>query len=229
MKKFIIPFFCAALFSAPAMAQQKATTTEVKAQDTQSQAKQIIDKYIAAVGGKEKLNSVNSLLMEGSMTVMGQQVDMIVKKLGNKLYSEQTMMGQTVGKQFFDGEKGYMEQMGQKMDFPEEQIAEMKKAKIVEALGMDPANVKKVTSETLDGKKYDVLETEKATVYFDTATGLMYKTITGTATAIIKEYMTVDGIKFPVVTQTEVQGMEMEMKFTKILVNSGVTEADFKN
>lgn len=228
MKKLIIPFFCAALFSTPAMAQQKTTATEVKTQDVQAQAQKIIDKYLIALGGKEKLNSVNSLFMEGSMTVMGQQLDMVVKKMGNKMYSEQTMMGQAVGKQIFDGEKGYMEQMGRKIDFNDDQIAGMKKGQIIEALGIDISSVKKVTTETSDGKKYDVLETEKATMYFDSETGLMYKTIAGPATVIFKEYMTVDGIKFPSVMETEAQGMEMKLKQNKILVNSGVTEVDFK-
>ncbi len=48
--------------------------------------------------------------------------------MGNKFKSVQSVMGQEMT-QVFDGEKGYMNQMGTKTDIPANQIEELKNSK----------------------------------------------------------------------------------------------------
>lgn len=40
--------------------------------------------------------------------------------------------------------------------------------------------------------------------------------------------MAVDGIQFPAEVEAEGGGQKMTIKTTKVLINSGVTDADFK-
>ena len=98
MKKIIMSFALSLLFAANMMAQNVPT------------AKQIIDNYITALGGKQKLESVKTLSMKNTISVMGMDMEGKTVKKDNKFKSTQTMMGQEMV-QMFDGEKGYANQM----------------------------------------------------------------------------------------------------------------------
>ncbi|MFZ4930122.1 hypothetical protein [Chryseobacterium sp. Mn2064] len=228
MKKIIIPFFCAVLFSVPAVAQKKeAVSAKKEAVASKETPKDILDNYFKASGGKEKLESVKSIITDNTVVVQGMEIKMTTKKLGNKFKSVQSLMGKEMI-QLFDGEKGYFDQMGNKTDIPADKIAELKKGKPLDALAFDPSNFQTVTVEKIDGKDYNVLTSDKGKFYFDKSTGLLYKTAAAEGSATIKSYMTVDGIQFPAEVDAEGAGQKMNIKTTKIVINSGVTDADFK-
>ena len=226
MKKLIIPVFCALVVSMNVNAQKTATANVQAGKGTVTPT-QVIDKYINALGGRAKLEAVKTTLIENSLTVQGIEVAMTTKKMGNKFKSEQSVMGQKMV-QFFDGEKGYFEQGGNKMDLPDDKLAELKKGKVIDALGFDPANFSNVVVEKIDGKEYNVLDSDKGKFYFDASTGLLYKSIAGEGGAVVKSYMTVDGIKFPQEIDAEGNGQQINIKTIKVIINSGVTEGDFK-
>ncbi len=69
--------------------------------------------------------------------------------------------------------------MGNKTAIPADKVAELKKARPVDALAFDGATFQDVTVEKLDGKDYNVLSSDKGKFYFDVTTGLLYKTIAG--------------------------------------------------
>lgn len=225
----IIPFVCAALFATPLAAQQTTAAASVKTEAKVSKLtpKEVIDNYLKALGGKEKLESVKSVIIDNTISAQGMELSSVTKQMGNKFKSEQSVMGQKFV-QLFDGEKGYADQMGQRKDFPADKIAELKKARIINALGFDASSFKSVTVEKIDGKDYNVLTSDKGKFYFDAATGLLYKTSTGEGNAVIKSYLTVDGIKFPELIEAEGNGQQATIKTNKVTVNSGVTDADFK-
>ncbi|MGN7864876.1 hypothetical protein [Chryseobacterium sp. 22458] len=228
MKKIIIPFFCAVLFSVPAAAQKKGTAAaKTEAATAKITPKEVIDNYFKASGGKDKLDAVKSVVMDNTITVQGMEIKSTTKKLGNKFKSVQSLMGKEMI-QLFDGEKGYFDQMGTKQEIPADKIAELKKGKPVDALAFDPSSFQAATVEKLDGKNYNVLTSDKGKFYFDTKTGLLYKTIAGEGSATIKSYMTVDGLQFASDVDAEGGGQKMNIKTTKVVINSGVTDADFK-
>jgi len=230
MKKIIIPFFCAVLFAAP-MAAQQTTAAPAKTEAVKSKlsSKEVIDNYLKALGGKDKLQAVKTTVIENTLTVPGlpAEVTMMTKKMGNKFKSEQSVMGQKMV-QSFDGEKGYFDQMGTKNAIPADKIAELKKSMVIDALAYDPANYTNVTVEKLDGKEYNVLSSDKGKFYFDASTGLLYKSSAAEGSALVKSYMTVDGIKFPQEIDAEGNGQKVTIKTVKVTMNSGVTDADFK-
>lgn len=227
MKKIIVPFFCAMLFATSVNAQSTEAKATTQVVTSKLNAQQVIDNYLKALGGKEKLEAVKTLITENSLTVQGMDVTMVTKKMGNKFKSVQTVMGNEMT-QVFDGEKGYFNQMGQKNDIPADKIAELKKTKTIDALSYNASNYKTVTVEKLDNKDYNVLSSEKGKFYFDATTGLLYQSSSAEGSATIKSYITVDGIKFAEIIDAKGGGQEMTIKTTKVTVNSGVTEADFK-
>ncbi|MGG7467965.1 hypothetical protein ACVVIH_11175 [Chryseobacterium arthrosphaerae] len=228
MKKIIIPFFCAVLFSVPAAAQKKGTASaKTEAVTAKITPKEVIDNYFKASGGKDKLDAVKSVVMDNTISVQGMEIKSTTKKLGNKFKSVQSLMGKEMI-QLFDGEKGYFDQMGTKQEIPADKIAELKKGKPIDALAFDPSNFQTATVEKLDGKDYNVLTSDKGKFYFDTTTGLLYKTVAGEGSATIKSYMTVDGLQFASDVDAEGGGQKMNIKTTKVVINSGVTDADFK-
>ncbi|MCT2562764.1 hypothetical protein [Chryseobacterium herbae] len=228
MKKIIIPFFCAVLFSVPAAAQQTsaapAKTEVVKSKLT---PKEVIDNYFKALGGKAKLEAVKSTVIDNSLSVQGMDITMSTTKMGNKFKSVQTAMGQTIS-QVFDGEKGYIDRAGQKTDFPAENIAELKKGTTVEALGFNASSFQTATVEKVDAKDYNVLSSEKGKFYFDAATGLLYKSTVGQGNVIVKNYTTVEGLKFPSEVDIDGNGQKVTIKTTKVVLNAPVSDADFK-
>jgi len=228
MKKIILPFFCAMVFTTPAMAQKTSTAT-VKTTTSTSQItpKQVVDNYLTALGGKAKLEAVKSTVIENTITAQGMEINSTTKKMGNKFKSVQSVMGQEMT-QVFDGEKGYMNQMGSKTDIPANQIEDLKNSKTIDALGYDASKFQTVTVEKIDGKDYNVLSSDKGKFYFDAATGLLYKAGTAQGDAIMKSYITVDGIKFPELIEAEGGGQKVTIKTNKVTLNSGVSDADFK-
>lgn len=228
MKKIILPFFCAVVFATPAMAQKTSTATvKTAASASQITPQQVIDNYLTALGGKAKLEAVKSTIIENTITAQGMDINSTTKKMGNKFKSVQTVMGQEMT-QVFDGEKGYMNQMGTKNDIPANQIEELKKSKTIDALGYEASKFQTVTVEKIDGKDYNVLSSDKGKFYFDAATGLLYKAGTGQGDAIMRSYITVDGIKFPELIEAEGNGQKVTIKTNKVTLNSGVSDADFK-
>lgn len=227
MKKIIIPFLCAALFASPVAAQTTTAAAKTEAVKSKLTPKEVIDNYLKALGGKDKLESIKTMLIENTLIVQGMDIMMRTKKMGNKFKSEQTVMGQKMV-QLFDGEKGYFEQGGQKMDIPADKVADLKKSKVIDALSYDPATFSTVTAENIDGKDYNILTSEKGKFYFNASTGLLYKSLAAEGTAIIKSYMTVDGIKFPQEIEAEGNGQKVIIKTTKISLNSDVSDVDFK-
>lgn len=213
--------------SVPVAAQKTSVKAEASTSKSQMSAQQVIDKYVAAMGGKAKLESVKTSIVGNTITVQGMEITMSTKKMGNKFKSLQSIMGQDMT-QVFNGEKGYFEQAGKKIDIPADKIAEFKKGKVIEALGYDAANFTSVALEQIDGKNYNVLSSEKGKFFFDADTGLLYKSETKEGNAIIKSYMTVDGIKFAELIDAEGNGQSVSIKTTKVTLNSGVSEADFK-
>lgn len=215
MKKLIVSFALSLLFAANMMAQNVPT------------AKQVIDNYITALGGKQKLESVKTLTMKNTLSVMGMDMEGKTVKKDNKFKSTQTMMGQEMV-QMFDGEKGYANQMGQKMDFTADQVAKMKTAKIIEALAMDPAKIKTVEKKQIDGKDFYVLSSDDTKSYFDVKTGLLEKSEGDKGTMTITKYADVEGIKFVEEMTLNAAGQEIKIKNSDIKINQPVSDEEFK-
>jgi predicted Zn-dependent peptidase len=206
---------------------------------------QILNNYVKAIGGKEKLMAVKDLTMNMEADAMGQKIQMnLIQKAPGKIYQA---FVSPMGKQetFFDGEKGTMSVGGQSMPLPPEQITNTKEqAVLFTEMRFNELGYKAVLSgvENVDGKNAFVLETEspsgkKATLFFDVKTFLKIKESSSvktpngqvqTISSSLSDYREVDGILFPF-SRKLVGGapIPLDLKITEIKVNTGVKDDFF--
>ena len=218
---------------------------EESAADANMTAEMVVDKYISAIGGKEKLMAVKDLSMKMGAEMMGQPLEMVlVQKAPNKVMTKLTSQGMTIQESVFDGTKGKQGQMGQSAMMTPEDIARTKKQAILfpemkmEEMG---STAKLVGTEQVDGKNAYVVEVtdsegKKVTNFFDTTSFLKIREITvieageQTMTLIkdMTDYKEVDGIMFPYTSTTSgAMPAPLVMKVTEVKVNSGVADSAF--
>lgn len=210
-------------------------------------AQKVIDNYIAAIGGREKLSSVNSLKMNISADMMGNKIEgKMVQQVPKKLLVEMSMGGRVVSKQLLTGDEAVVTQGGQNVPVNEEAKEELTFSSYpfpelhYEELG---AETKLVGMEKVDGKEAYAVEVtypsgKKVTHYFDTESGLkvqetkVQKTPQGQEVPLsttYSEYKEVEGIKFPhLIIQPVGGGMKLNIKMENIEVNPELGEDTFK-
>ncbi len=208
---------------------------------------QVLDKYIAAIGGKEKLMAVKDLTMNMAADAMGQTIEMkIIQKAPGKTYQAFIMGGVAQQETILNGDKGKISAGGQSQPMPAEQVANSKEQAVLftemqfKELGYE---AKLVGTENLDGKNVFVVATtsplgKKQTLFFDTTTYLKVKessNIPGpngqlqTVSTDLSNYQEVDGILFPFGRKlVGAAPIPLDLKITEIKVNSGVSDDLFK-
>ncbi|WP_340199668.1 M16 family metallopeptidase [Ascidiimonas sp. W6] len=200
----------------------------------------ILQKYIDAIGGAEKLQAVNSVYInaEGSMQGMVLNLEMKTTK-ENQFSMDMKMNGGSMMKQVFDGDGGFMVAQGQKRELPADQIAGLKAESVPfpELIYLTNENVKLEGIEDIDGKKaYAIKVSDKKVNYYDLESGLKVKSVTtveGQGQSMkqalgIKNYKEVSGILFPFTLSQSFGPQSIDFEVKELKVNEGVSEADFK-
>ena len=200
----------------------------------------VINKYLEAIGGKDKVNEVNAVSMLAEAEVQGMKLQMVsIQSKPNKQVTMMMMMGNTMMKMVFDGEKGSVSQQGVINTLPEDQVEEMINSTLpFEELGwVSDENVKFNSIEEEDGKILHVLEVSKNTfVAYDSETGLKYKQTQiadmpdGSKmpqTTYYDDYRLVDGILFPYVIRAPIGPQSLDFNVMNISVNPQVSDSDF--
>jgi outer membrane lipoprotein-sorting protein len=208
-------------------------------------AQTVLDNYVKAIGGIEKLKSVKSVSQKGTFAVGPMVLEVIQKsKNNNKLLLTIGQPGLQMVKQVFDGKNASSSQMGQKQELDEAQINTMKMQS--DLLAETHLDVYGITCELkgidkLDGKEVYVLEIKQkdgkvSTDYFDVTTGLRLQSVSSesspmgdlVSTTLIKSYITVDGISFPSEITQSVGPQVIEMKMTEVKLNENIADSEFK-
>ena len=210
-------------------------------------AQTVLEDYLKAIGGKTAVQNITTLVQEMSASFQGQNMVMTIKQKNPNLFANDVSivgMG-SVFKQAFNGETGYMAQMGNKQPMPEEMVSKMKdKTGLIDELNLLNDSSKKISVsgiETVDGNDAYVIaiedsKGETSKNYYDVTTGLKIKSVSTAKTPTGQEvsqestfgdYKVVDGIKFPHTTSLPMAGQKVELKTTSIKVNSPLTDADF--
>jgi zinc protease len=200
-------------------------------------AENVVDKYITAIGGKDKVMAVKTTMMVANATIQGTPIVMTTKAAApNKTSLEISVMGNTMQKAVFNGEKGYQEAQGQKKEMTAEEIA---KAKEESSLFIDftYTSGELIRIEPLEGKNAIVLKYDDTDVYYDMASGLKLKEVKTVKTPNGKEvkvpttfsdYKEVNGIMFPHAIGQKMGPMDLNFVIKEIKVNEGVSDADFE-
>jgi len=208
---------------------------------------QVIQKYVEALGGKEKLQSVSAqkTVMTAS-TQMGDMKMTMTQKAPNKFYQKVEAQGMTVVETKFDGDQAMMSQMGQKRTIDDEEaLGQMKMQGRLfpeaswEELGYT-AELKGV--EKVDGQDaYKVAVSTPAgsnyTDFFSTDTFLKIRTVstsqaqgqTVTVTNDYADYKEVDGIMVPyTITTSGAMPFPLKMEVQEVVINGEVDDSLFK-
>ncbi len=208
-------------------------------------AKEVFEKYVSAIGGRDKIATINTLQMSMSSNMMGQTLDMQASKAApNKSLTEVKMGGNVVQKIVFDGEKGKMSGMQGTQEVSGDEALDMAiSSAIVEEIVYISGSVKTelVAVEQIDGADaYGIevtLPSGKSSVrYYDSASGLLVK-VTNTVespqgamtlSSEFGDYKEFGGVLFPT-TMTQPLSPQMKMNITvnEILVNPEIDAAVF--
>jgi hypothetical protein len=204
----------------------------------------VMSNYIKSIGGKEKISAINSLVTKASVTIPGAPFapEAISKQMmPNKISFEMkaNMGGQTISlmKRNFSGEKGYMEQQGQKMMMSEEELKEAKNVQgIFEELYFTEDQLELVSINSIDGEdvyKVKVTKNDKVSYrFYNVENGYLIsleeedenKNISSTKYG---DYKNVNSIMVPYFMKVNAGGQELEFNFTEVLINEPLKDSDF--
>ena len=208
-------------------------------------AKTVIDNYIKAVGGKDKVAAINTVLTLADVTIEGAPYapKAIIKAMApNKISTEMTIEGMgTVMKEKYDGASGYKEQQGMKIPMTEKELGDKKAKKgLFPELYLEESMIALESVSTIEGTDaYKIKVTKGDEVsysYYNVETGLLMraeKTVeaqgqTINTTRDLSDYKAVGGVLFPHNMKIIAGPQVLIFKTTEITLNEGVTDADFE-
>ena len=200
-------------------------------------AEKVVNKYIEAIGGKEKVMAVKTVMMVSNATVQGTPLLMTMKASApNKTSQVISVMGNTFQKAVFDGKIGYEESRGQRKVLEGD---DLEKAKNKNTLfgDLNYTSGELVRIEPLEGKNAIVLKYLGKEIFYDMTSGLKVKSVETVKTPDGKEvkvpttfsdYKEVNGILFPHAVGQKSGPMDLNFTISEIKINEGVTDEDFK-
>lgn len=213
----------------------------------------IISQYITARGGIDKLNSIQSIYLEGTRQMMGSEVEVKVTKVEGKLFRTDFEFGGNNGYTIVTPDKGWsyipmrsdkpneipapvLKSMQSQLDIAGPLVNYKSKGYQAELKGkenIDGTDAYNIQLTSADGKNINY--------YIDTKTNLLVQARQmseggrnggGQPKEIVtnfKDYTEVNGIKFPQTIITEGEGMGGgAMTFDKIEINVPVDEKMYK-
>jgi predicted Zn-dependent peptidase len=207
-------------------------------------ASSVMTSYIEAIGGKAAVESVQTMLFNAEVTIEGApfKPTAVIKSMApNKSSMEMSIAGMgTIMKQKFDGTTGYAEQQGMKQPMSEEDVAEQASQK-----GLFPEahytadEIELMSLSDLDGTdvyKIKVKGVSESFRYYDANSGLLLREEATeeaqgqsvTTITVHSDYRAVDGVMIPFGRKITAGPQVFGFNASEVVVNSGVTEADFK-
>lgn len=203
-------------------------------------ATNVVESYIAAIGGKETLAKVESYSMLAAAEMQGMKLDLEMKKTStDQSMVNMKMMGNSVSKQVLDGDKGYMMAQGQRKDLSEDEVSKIKEesAPFPELNYLTAGGISLEGTEMVGDKEAFVVKvTDNKTVYYAIETGLKLQEVNSMEmqgqqvrqTMVFDDYKEVSGILFPFKLTQSMGPQNIEFIVTEVKVNEGVSPADFK-
>ncbi len=205
-------------------------------------AADVIDNYLNAIGGREKLASVKDVTVTAGSSIQGQALKMTVaQKSPGKLHILVSAGGFTVSETKFDGEKGVVSQGPQSEKVTGEDAESLKEQAMIfpeTKYGEEGYKLELKGAEPIEGAQaYRIdVTTPKGTTkteYYDTKTGFkireVEKTENGPITNDWTDYREVDGIKYPhKMTVVGMAPFPLVFEVESVEINKGLDDATFK-
>ncbi|GGW92907.1 M16 family metallopeptidase [Salegentibacter mishustinae] len=210
---------------------------QAKEVDASVTVEKVYENYIAAIGGRDAVEEIESVVMKAEASVQGMALNLTMKRtMDGKLNLEVAVGGNVMSKQIFDGETGFVMAQGQKIPYNEDQIKTAKiDANPFPELQVGDATLEGI--ETVEGTDaYVVALNDNYKTYYNVDSGLKMQTVqtvsqAGQTMSIPKgfsDYQEVEGVKFPFKMTQAAGPQTFEFDVTEILVNEGVSAEDFE-
>lgn len=184
-------------------------------------AEEVVNRYIEALGGREKLEAVEAVRMKAEATVQGVSIQMDnITTQDNKLRAEQiTPMGTMT--QVYDGQNGYVVTPQGQQELTGVQLDMIREEALLFAplLYQDEGFETKLTgTEEVEGSPAYVLKAtypsgNTQTEYYDQETGLLVREDNAQGTMYFKDYTTKDGYQYAqkIVAETPMGNLELNV------------------
>jgi len=210
--------------------------------DESVSAASIIDKYINAIGGADKLNSVESIEETYVADIMGSPFEIYNKKSNkNQSLTTISVMGQSQ-KIVVNQTYAYMEAMGQKIDMTGDELeGAISSAVLFDELGFDYSTLVLVgKSEVNDEPAYEIKVSDSKSIFYSIDSGLKLKeteTQEVEGNSMVTEnyynnYEDVEGILFPksinLITPSIPIPGGLNLNAKSIKLNVDVSDSDFE-
>ncbi|WP_225036122.1 M16 family metallopeptidase [Winogradskyella sp. SM1960] len=201
-------------------------------------ATSVINNYIEAVGGKEKVDALNSILLQYEASAMGSVLISEEKRMDGKLAQSVSMNGNQMMSVVTTQDKVTMN----KNPLPESMVDDMKLlgGLFTELNLLNSDNAKITGIEKVEDKEAYKLEVPGEVVslafFYDVETGLKVKEVQTTSMqgqtqsqeTFLKDYKAFDGIMFPGTRESTQMGQLIVYKLLEAKINEGVSDADFE-
>ncbi|MEO2147715.1 MAG: pitrilysin family protein [Flavobacteriaceae bacterium] len=202
----------------------------------------IIDNYIDAIGGLDKLNSVTSIEETYVADVMGSPFELYsLKSNKNQSLTTINVMGQSQ-KIVVNQSSGFMEVMGQKMEITGAELEEaISGTALFTETNLDYSTIELVgKTEVDDEAAYEIKVSDSKSLFYSIETGLKLKEVTTQeveGNSMITEnfynnYEEVDGILFPMSINLVTPSMPIPgglfLNATSIMLNVETSDSDFE-
>ena len=202
----------------------------------------IIDNYIDAIGGLDKLNSVTSIEETYVADVMGNPFELYsLKSNKNQSLTTINVMGQSQ-KIVVNQSSGFMEVMGQKIEITGTELEEaISSAALFTETNLDYSTIELVgKTEVDDEAAYEIKVSDSKSLFYSIETGLKLKEVTTQeveGNSMITEnfynnYEEVEGILFPMSINLVTPAMPIPgglfLNATSIMLNVETSDSDFE-
>ena len=201
----------------------------------------ILQNYIDAIGGIEKLNSIKSTVLKYQGEAMGSQIINEEKRTNKKMANSTSMNGNVMMKMVITDQEAFVKQGPNKMALPENFHSDLKNS-----LGIFPelnflksSNVKFIGIEDVEGTEAYALQISgdmvSVTLLFDKNTGLKIREISTTnmggqsqvQESVIGNYKDYSGILLPTEKSQSLGPQSINMTLIDVVLNPELNEEDF--
>ncbi len=208
-------------------------------------AQQVLDAYIQAIGGKEKLGKVEDLWIKMQTEMQGMPLAMEMKKKNPNMFSMSvSMMGNVISQQVMNGAKGKESGMGGARTLQGDDLAQLREQAWIfpeleyQSAGfqLDLTGIEEINGKEAYRVKVVSPSGKISTDYYCKVTGLKLRSLSTqdspmgqlTIPTDYEDYKEVNGILFPFSVKQTVGPQVLNMKVSEVKVNSGLTTNDFK-
>jgi zinc protease len=208
-------------------------------------AQQVLDKYVGALGGREKLSQVKDISIQSTITSPVASLAMThLQKGPDKMVQSIRYSGNEVTRTVVNGNKGKTVNSGQGHALSPEEVQEYKlKSILTNVLQLDKLGIKKnlLGMERIHGKAAIRVELtfpsgKRHIHYFDSETGLKLREVEITQTNIgdatqttdFTDYREVQGLKLPFRIITYVGNQAISNVVENVELNKNLKEDNFK-